>query len=174
VTLNGPDGIAEDTSAGIFSFLNAHGISIPLPRSGDSKLELVVECKEPYTKIAGFDMNDENTIAYTADTAAGIQKYIKSDGTWKFAYNFPIPQNIPDADNHAKGCFGLAVDFSGAAPVVYATTTEGYNGSANSNRVVQIVDTNASATVTTIAQAPNANMVYRGIDFTPETPAAKR
>ena len=37
---------------------------------------------------------------------------------------------------------------------INATTTEGYNGSANSNRVVRIVDTDVNATVTTVAQAP--------------------
>ncbi len=125
----------------------------------------------PYTKIAGFDMNTAGTIAYTADVDQGIQKYVKDGGAWKFAYNFSIPQNIPAAANHEAGCFGLAVDFSGQAPVIYATTTEGYDGSANSNRVVQIVDTGAAAKVTMLAQAPNKNIVYRGIDFTPEGPA---
>ena len=86
---------------------------------------------------------------------------------WKFAYNFKIPQNIPDPDNHEDGCFGLTVDFSGANPVIYATTTEGWGGSVNSNRVVQIVDTGASAPVTTLAQAGSTEMAYRGIAFTP-------
>ena len=133
-----------------------------------ARLKVVAAVKEPYTKIAGFDMNTDGTIAYTADTEAGIQKYVKSGGAWKFAYNFSIPQNIPADLNRGTGCFGLAVDFSGPAPIIYATTTEGYDGCVNSNRVVQIVDTNATATVTTMAQAPNANIAYRGIDFTPE------
>jgi hypothetical protein len=38
----------------------------------------------------------------------------------------------------------------------------------NSNRVVRIVDTNANAPVTTIAQSGSTNMVYRGVEFTPE------
>jgi len=61
------------------------------------------------------------------------------------------------------------VDFSSSTPIIYATTTEGYNGCVNSNRVVQIVDTNASATVTTVAQSPSENIVYRGIAFTPQS-----
>ena len=69
--------------------------------------------------------------------------------------------------NNAAGCFGLTVDFSGAAPVLYATTTEGWD-SMNSNRVVRIVDTGANALVTTIAQATSTNIVYRGIEFAPE------
>jgi hypothetical protein len=103
-----------------------------------------------------------------SDTMAGVQKYVKSGLVWKLAYNFAIPQTIPAAENHATGCFGLVVDFGGAAPVIYATTTEGYGGTVNSNRVVRIVDTNATAAVTTIAQCTSTNMAFRGIDFTPE------
>ena len=171
-TINGPDGIASDLHAGIYSFQDESGAA-PLPRSAGSRLKLVVAAKSSYAKIAGFDMNANGTIAYMADTDAGIQKYIKADGTWKFEYNLSIPQNIPADENHESGCFGLVVDFSGTTPVIYATTTEGYNGCANSNRVVQVADTGPSSKVTTVAQAPNAKMVYRGIDFTPETKAAK-
>lgn len=173
VTLNGPDATAGDTSPGIFSFKDPTGNPAGLPRSADSELKLEVKAKEPYTRIAGFDMNPERTIAYTADTIEGIQKYVKSNGSWNFAYNFSIPRTIPAGDNRSAGCFGIVVDFSGPAPVIYATTTEGYNGSVNANRVIEIVDTNSTATVTTLAQAASAKMAYRGIDFTPETQGAK-
>lgn len=168
-TLNGPDGVAANMSPGIYS-IEDDSSSGTLPRLPDSSLQLVVKARQPYTKISGFDINPEGTIAYTADMDAGIQKYVKTDGEWKFAYNFSIPQNIPAAENRATGCFGLVADFSGPAPVIYATTTEGYDGCINSNRVVRIVDTNATASVTTLAQAPSTRMVYRGIDFTPERP----
>jgi hypothetical protein len=167
-TLNGPDGVAAGLPAGIFSFTDKTGQPAPLPQAADSLLKSAVPAREPYTKIAGFDMNADGTIAYMADTTAGVQKYVKTNGAWKFAYNFSMPQTIAADDNHGTGCFGLAVDFSGPAPVIYATTTEGYDGCVNSNRVVQIVDTSAAATVATLAQAPSANMAYRGIDFTPE------
>jgi len=36
--------------------------------------------------------------------------------------------------------------------------------------VVQIVDTDAKAAVTTVAQAPSSNIVFRGIALTPGTP----
>jgi hypothetical protein len=169
-TLNQADGTASDLPPGIFSFANSHGDPTPLPRSAGSTLKPVVSAEKVYGKIAGFDLNPQGTVAYTADTDAGVQKYIKTGDTWKFAYNFAIPQNIPATDNHENGCFGLAVDFSGAAPVIYATTTEGYNGCVNSNRVVQIIDTNAQAVVTTIAQSTSTNIAFRGIAFTPGTP----
>ena len=167
-TLNGPDAISIDIQPGIFSFEDGSGHAAPSPTTADTTLKLEVLVQKPYTKIAGFDMNPAGTIAYTADADAGIQKYVKADGAWKFAYNFSIPQNIPADANHEAGCFALAADFSGTTPVIYATTTEGYDGSSNSNRVVQIVDTGSSAKVITLAQAPSANIVYRGIDFTPE------
>jgi hypothetical protein len=168
VTLNGPDGAASDLPAGIFSFLSPEGQPVSEPHEPGSKLKVAIAAKTPYTKVAGFDMNEDGTIAYTADTAAGIQKYVKSGGAWKFAYNFSIPQNISGDLNRGTGCFGVAVDFSGMAPVIYATTSEGYDGCANSNRVVQIVDTNSTAVVTTVAQSPSVKIAYRGIDFTPE------
>ncbi len=168
-TLNGADGTAVDKLAGIYRFVDKSGGLVPLPRQADVSIELVVPATAPFTKNVGFDMSPDKNIAYMTDTVAGIQKYIKSGGAWKLACNFAIPQNIPAAENHATGCFGLVVDFSGAAPVIYATTTEGYGGSVNSNRVVRIVDTNATAVVTTVAQCMSTNMAFRGIDFTPES-----
>jgi hypothetical protein len=167
-TMNGADSKAADSAAGIYSFADKAGNAVALPRAADSSLKLLVGASGAYTKIAGFDINPGGTIAYTADTVAGVQKYIKSNGGWKLAYNFSIPQTIPAAANHGAGCFGLVVDFSGTAPIIFATTTEGYGGCVSSNRVVRIVDTGADATVTTLARAKSINEAYRGIDFTPE------
>jgi hypothetical protein len=166
-TLNQPDGFASDLPAGVFSFADGHGNPDALPESAEAVLSPVVPAQPPYNKIAGFDINPARTVAYTADTVAGIQKYVKTGETWKFAYNFSIPQSIPAPQNRGTGCFALAVDFNGPAPIIFATTTEGYGGCVNSNRVVQIVDTNATATVTTLAQAGSVNLAYRGIAFTP-------
>jgi len=168
ITLNGADGTAIDEPAGIYQFTDTSGKTLPAPRQTDAAINLVVPASAPFTKIAGFDMNPDNTIAYMADTVAGIQKYLKTGNGWKLAYSFAIPQTIPAAENRASGCFGLVADFSGAAPVIYATTTEGYGGRVNSNRVIRIVYTNAAAVVTTLAQAPGTNIAFRGIDFTPE------
>jgi hypothetical protein len=166
-TLNGPDAMYQGVSPGIFAFEDGSGNPSPLPEATNTTLRLVVPVQKPYTKIAGFDLSPDDTVAYTADVDAGIQKYVKANGDWKLAYHFAIPQNIPATANNESGCFAMTVDFSGANPVIYATTTEGYDGSVNSNRVVQIVDTGASSTVTTLAQAPSARIAYRGIAFTP-------
>ncbi|HTV40052.1 MAG TPA: hypothetical protein VMF08_05730 [Candidatus Sulfotelmatobacter sp.] len=167
-SLNGPDGVFLGVPSGIFSFVDSSGDAVPLPESPRTKLSLVVQANPTYSKIAGFDMNPQGTIAYTADAEKGIQKYVKGDSGWKFAYNFSIPQNIPADANHEAGCFALTVDFSGSSPIVYATTTEGYNGCVNSNRVVRIVDSGATAPVTTVAQATSTDIAFRGIAFTPE------
>jgi hypothetical protein len=161
-SMNAVDANSLDESAGVYSFLPD-----ALPRLKDAGVKLVVPAAADYRKTAGFDINPAGAIAYMTDMAAGVQKYIKTDSGWKLAYNFAIPQNIPANLNNAAGCFGLVVDFSGAAPVIYATTTEGYGGAVNSNRVVRIVDTNAAAVVTTLAQAGSTNIAFRGLDFTP-------
>ena len=167
-TLNGPDATAIDNLPGIYQFVDSAGNPVPLPEQPNVKINLVMPAAGASTKVAGFDLSPDQTIAYLADSSSGIQKYVKSGTAWKLAYSLAIPQNIPASENHAAGCFGLAVDFSGLTPVVYATTTEGYGGTVNSNRVVRIVDTGANAAVTTVAQSPSANIAYRGLDFAPE------
>jgi hypothetical protein len=162
VSINAPDATASGKTAGVYDFLPES-----LPRASDAQEKLLIPAADPYQKAADFDINPAGNTAYMADAQAGIQKYVKSGDAWKFAYNFSIPQNISKDENNAAGCFGLTVDFSGAAPVIYATTTEGYGGSVNSNRVVRIVDTNSSALVETLIQAGSTNIAYRGISFTP-------
>lgn len=162
VSVNEADARVMDGPAGLYTFL-----PLALPRAANTSIEMVVPTTPDYKKVAGFDISPKQNIAYTSDTAAGVQKYVNSGGTWKLAYNFSVPQNIPKELNNAAGCFGLVVDFSGTAPVIYATTTEGYGGSVNSNRVVRIVDTGANAVVTTLVQATSTNIAFRGIDFTP-------
>lgn len=168
MTMNAADAYASGEKPGIYGFSPD-----PMPRSADTDVNLVVPTAEAYKKVAGFDMNPAGTIAYTSDVSAGIQKYEKSGDGWSFAYHFVIPQVIPEDQNNTAGCFGLVVDFSGKDPVIYATTTEGYGNSVNSNRVVKIVDTGASAPVVTLACTGSTNIAFRGIDFTPEAkPAA--
>jgi hypothetical protein len=160
--MNAADASVADQPAGVYRFL-----PVALPRQADTSIKLAVPSAADYKKVVGFDINPAGTIAYMSDTAAGVQKYVKSEGGWKFMYNFAIPQNIPGNLNNSAGCFALVADFGGPAPIIYATTTEGYGGAVNSNRVVRIVDTNAGAVVTTLVQAGSTNIAFRGIDFTP-------
>lgn len=169
-SINGADAVNINIAPGVYDFTVDSKTCLPQPGQA-AHMSLVLPAIVPYTKNVGFELNPEGTIAYMSDTAAGVQKYVKSNGAWKFAYNFVMPPAIPRDLNKGTGCFGLAVDFSGVAPVVYATTTEGYGNGVNSNRVVRITDTNSSAAVVTIAQAGSTNIAFRGIDFTPQSPA---
>ena len=162
-SINAADAYALDKPAGIYSFLPE-----AFPSEANTAINLVIPAESAYPKVVGFDIGPGGNIAYMSDTAAGIQKYVKSGGKWALAYNLSIAQHIPKDQNTSAGCFGLVVDFSRPAPVIYATTTEGYGGSVNSNRVVRIVDTNSAAAVTTLVQAGSTNIAFRGIDFTPD------
>jgi len=161
--INTADANASDQAPGIYSFG-----SDALPRKAESAPSLVIRVGSPYAKTVAFDIDPAGSTAYVADVAAGVLKYVKTQGQWKLAGAFAIPQNIPKELNNFAGCFGLAVDFSASAPVIYATTTEGYGGSVNSNRVVRIVDQGSAPLISTIAQSASTNVAYRGIDFTPE------
>ena len=161
-SMNEADAYAAGQSAGVYNFLPA-----ALPHAANAQPTLVIASAPAFKRVAAFEIGPGGNTAYMADAAAGIQKYVKTGGDWKFAYNIAIPQNIPKDLNNAAGCFGLVVDFSGAAPILYATTTEGYGDAVNSNRVVRIVDTNANAVVTTLVQAGSTNIAFRGVEFTP-------
>ena len=105
-----------------------------------------------------FAFNSDFTTAYVADDTltgkGGVQRWDYSGGAWTMSYAFAGITNI--------GARGVAVDFSGAHPVVYATTAE-----ASTNRLVSITDTGAASTVTTNATA-GMNQVFRGVALTPD------
>lgn len=106
----------------------------------------------------GFCFHPSLTVCYVADdrsavNGGGIQKWMNSAGSWSLAYTLGTGANY--------GARGLAVDFSGAVPRVYATTSEG-----SSNRLIAISDAGAGSTATTLATAA-ANSIFRGLAFSP-------
>jgi hypothetical protein len=108
-----------------------------------------------------FAFNSDFTIAYVADDTltgkGGVQRWDYNGSAWTMSYAFAGITNI--------GARGVAVDFSGAHPVIYATTAE-----ATSDRLVTITDTGAASTVTTLATA-GVNQLFRGVALTPNTGA---
>jgi len=86
-----------------------------------------------------------------------VQRWDYNGSAWTMSYAFAGITNI--------GARGVAVDFSGAHPVVYATTAE-----ASTNRLVSITDTGAASTVTTLATA-GVDQVFRGVALTPNNGA---
>jgi hypothetical protein len=106
----------------------------------------------------GFALNASVTTAYLADDTlkggGGIQRWDFNGSAWTMTYAFTSLTNV--------GARGVAVDFSGAQPVIYATTAESI-----SNRLVAITDTGSASSATTLATA-SKNKLFRGVAFTPD------
>jgi hypothetical protein len=182
-TITGKDSV-NTYPCGIYDFIDFYSNPDPMP-TAFAGFHLVVPAATKYTNISGFYMNNQGTIAYMADQVWGIQKYVKSGGTWQFLCNFNVQgfeQTATglvitnDTKNAIGGAWDVVADFSGTNPVIYATTCDFsfYSGNFNSNRVVRIVDTNTAFSAvditnfTVIAQAHGTNVGFRAIEFTPD------
>jgi CotH kinase protein/Concanavalin A-like lectin/glucanases superfamily/Lamin Tail Domain len=108
-----------------------------------------------------FAFNPNFTTAYIADDTlkgiGGIQRWDLNGGTWTMTYAFNSLTNV--------GARGVTADFSGAHPVIYATTAEN-----STNRLVSITDTGAASIATMLATA-GVNQIFRGVTFAPDTAA---
>jgi hypothetical protein len=104
-----------------------------------------------------FAFSPDFTTAYVADDRldgnGGVQRWDFNSNVWTLSYAFAGLTNA--------GARGLAVDFIGAKPILYATTAED-----ETNRLVAIVDSGAGSTVKTLATA-GPNEAFRGVTFTP-------
>ena len=105
-----------------------------------------------------FAFNPNFTTAYLADDTlkgvGGVQRWDLTGGTWTMTYAFNSLTNV--------GARGVAVDFHGGNPVIYATTAEN-----STNRLVMITDTGAAAAATTLATA-GVNQIFRGVALAPD------
>lgn len=174
---------------GVYNFLdpdNNYAVA-PLPYDPDVAnpvehivlTNLFINWGTTYKNIANFDMNPSATIAYGADQTFGIIKFTNNNGAWQQSYLFNS-NNIGTSKQKAatQGCFGICVDFSGANPIIYATTMEtgtspvnNAQGNPNQNRLIRIVDSGNPGTnlvAQTLATAGTTNETFRGIDFTPD------
>jgi hypothetical protein len=106
----------------------------------------------------GFAFSPDLTTAYVADDTlagqGGVQRWDLAGGNWALSYVVTGLTNT--------GARGLAVDFSGPRPVLYATTAE-----STTNRLVTIVDAGPASPVTTLLTA-GPNQLYHGVALTPE------
>ena len=106
-----------------------------------------------------FAFNTTLTIAYIADSDAyttsaglgGIEKWTFNGTSWAFQYSLPTK---------GVGANGLTVDFSGANPIIYATSADGTS-------LFDVTDAGSGSTATLLDTAA-ANTVFRGLDFSPE------
>ncbi len=108
--------------------------------------------------LEDFSFNPDMSVCYIAnnsiDAGAGIQKWTNSGGVWTLAYT--LGTGVANV-----GAYGLVVDYSGANPVVYATTND-----ATGNRIIKITDAGAGSSATTIVAAQDG-IFYKGICFAP-------
>lgn len=102
-----------------------------------------------------FALSPGGTLLYIADDSTeGIQRWEFDGSVWSLAYTLGTGVS-------GVGARGLTVDWSGAAPVLFAITEE-----TSANRLIRIEDTGATAVAETLATA-GANTIFRGVDFTP-------
>ncbi|MEI6823218.1 MAG: hypothetical protein WCL51_14905 [Bacteroidota bacterium] len=113
----------------------------------------------------GFAINATGDVCYVADdrstaNGGGIIKYTKTGGVWSLAYTMACGNSV--------GSRNLTVDWSGAHPIIYATTSEATSAT---NRIISIVDNGsaATATLTTLVTSSAITKVFRGIAFSPIT-----
>ena len=113
----------------------------------------------------GFAFNASLTLAYIADSDAyttssgtgGIEKWALVGGVWTFQYSLPVINTT--GTGTSAGATGLAVNFSGANPIIYATSSDGAT-------LFDITDTGSGSTDNSLATA-SANTVFRGLAFAP-------
>ena len=138
--------------------------------------------------------------AAAAQTTAGLQKWVLSDGSWKLAYTlsaglhlgapYTVP-GYPTGDNAATGLpwspatDGLRnitgrVNPNGTATIwgITSTVSGGGDQGADPNRLVAVTDRLSAATAPaesfTTVRAAGFGQVLRGVSFTPGTVAPRR
>jgi hypothetical protein len=120
--------------------------------------------EQPGSDPFAFAFNPSFTTAYVADDAltgaGGVQRWDFMGGAWSFTYAFMGLTNA--------GARGLAVDFTGANPVLYATS-----GQATNNQLVALTDTGPASAVTALATA-GVNQSFRGLALAPSGSSAPR
>jgi hypothetical protein len=109
----------------------------------------------------GFSFSSDGRTLYVADDGlhadgGGIQKWTFDGTNWKLAYT------LLATGSDTLSTRGLVVDWSGAKPVLYATTAE-----SSANMLIKITDTSATSKETVLATAA-ANTQFHGVAFAPK------
>ena len=135
-------------------------LSLEFPHPPPPQQIIIADTGSPYD----FAISPAGTVAYVADdtsVATSIQKWTFNGSTWSQKFTFSTANGL------TAGCRGLAVDFSGANPVLYATTAD------SATKLIKITDTSAFADTsdtadqaTTLATAP-ALTAFSGVALAP-------
>ena len=148
LNLNNGD-LYYSTGSGVTGLYKYSGIPTSPTTSAAFLTGVAGEGTSPYDFVFSPDGNS----LYVADDGIGVQKFTFNGSSWGLAYN------LTSAATGNKA-FGLAVDFSGANPVVFWTTpTDLYSAT----------DSGAAATGNSIMQA-GANYAFRGLDMASPIP----
>lgn len=151
---------SSQSTAGTPSVIGIFAVGSGTPVSASQTVSVVI-ATGLNSQPCQFYFNAANTVCYVADSrnsaSGGIQKWIKSAGTWSLAYTL-------STGSTPVGALGVVADFSGNFPKVYATTSE-----STGNRLVAIHDLGPASTATTLATASAANTIFRGLSFSPGT-----
>ena len=150
--ISGSNSIVVQDIAGNLFFSTAKGTTgiyeiLGAPTSGSGTPTLVL----PNANPSDFAFNKSMTIAYVANTSGGIQRYDFAGGSWGLTYTL----------DSATGMNGLAVDFSGTDPLVYATTEDG-------KTLLEITDSGSGSVANTLATVNGTKTAFRGLDFAPQ------
>jgi hypothetical protein len=150
-----------DDLAGLYPFngLPKSSVGLPVPI-------IFTNTFTTLSGIADFAVSPTGTTIYFADERApngvqgGIQRWDLNTGSWNNTYNLTNGLNN-------LGTAHLAVDWSGANPVLYATTLTNSDFANVPNLLVRVRDTGRDSLFTTLA-ASGANQVFRGVKFGPK------
>jgi len=151
---NGKLFFSTATGSGIYQFSG-------FPKSATTPTRIITTTGgSPYS----FAVNPAGNIVYVADddqsNVGGIQRWTNATGTWSLAYT--LGTGIANT-----GARGLAVDWSGSSPVLYASTSENSIYGNPGNRLIRINDTGANSIAMTFATAAT-NCSFRGVSFVPQ------
>jgi hypothetical protein len=142
------------TSGGISKFNGA-----PFVSASATQVINTGSSSSPYE----FAFNLSGKSAYVSDDRqsanGGIQCWTNSGAAWTLLYT--LGTGITNT-----GARGLAADWSGPHPVLYASTSENSIFGNPANRFIRIADTGPASTATTFATAAT-NGSFRGVAFVP-------
>lgn len=144
----------------MFSGLPKTGVGLPAPI-------IYTNTFVSLNGITDFAVNPPRTVIYFADdripsgVVGGIQRWDSNTvkGIWVNTYN--LTNGLPAG----VGASHLNVDWSGPAPILYATTSL-----TSQNHLVKVIDTGANSSFITLATA-GTNQLFRGVKFGLSDPA---
>jgi PEP-CTERM motif len=132
------------TPTGIFKFSG-------LPTAAVTAATVLTGVSGEGANASGFVFSPDGNTLYVADSADGVQKFTFNGSAWTLAYNFTDSSTANEA-------YGLAVNFSGANPVVYWTSP---------TAVWEATDTGSSGSGTSILSV-GTDYAFDGLEIVPE------